>query len=102
MLSLFTGIKFNYRRLFNHYGYFDIWMNLYDQSMVLVPFIIMGPSVMSEIILLGVLVQVSNAFSKVHQSFAMVLHRCTDITELRSIWKRLHEFENNLTKYNTV
>lgn len=102
MLSLFTGIKFNYRRLFNHYGYFDIWMNLYDQSMVLVPYIIMGPSVMSEIILLGVLVQVSNAFSKVHQSFAMVLHRWTDITELRSIWKRLHEFENNLTKYNTV
>jgi len=100
MLSLFTGIKFNYKRLFNHYGYFDIWMNLYDQSMVLVPYIIMGPSVMSEAILLGVLVQVSNAFRKVHESFSMVLHRWTDITELRSIWKRLYEFEDNLNKYS--
>ncbi|MDP7366482.1 MAG: putative transporter [Candidatus Pacebacteria bacterium] len=95
-LSLFTSVKLNYRRLFNHYGYFDVWMNSYDQVMVLVPYIIVGPSVMTAAITLGVLVQVSNAFRKVHESFALVLHRWTDITELRSIWKRLHEFERNL------
>ena len=100
MTSLFTSVKLNYRRLFNHYGYFDIWMNSYDQVMMLIPYIVVGPSVMTSAITLGVLVQVSNAFRKVHESFALVLHRWTDITELRSIWKRLHEFERNLIKYH--
>lgn len=31
ILELFTGIKFNYHRLYLHYGYFDIWVNVYDQ-----------------------------------------------------------------------
>ena len=36
ILELFTGIKFNYHRLYLHYGYFDIWVNVYDQFMVIV------------------------------------------------------------------
>ena len=26
--NLFTGIRFNYQRLYLHYGYFDIWLSL--------------------------------------------------------------------------
>ena len=29
VLELFTGIKFNYHRLFLHYGYFDLWLIMY-------------------------------------------------------------------------
>ena len=97
--SLFTGIKFNYHRLYLHYGYFDTWMITYDQFMIIVPYLIMGPSLFTGAIMLGVLVQVSNAFSKVHGGFALFLHNWTTITELRSIWKRLHEFERNLDRY---
>ena len=97
--SLFTGIRFNYQRLYLHYGYFDTWMITYDQFMVIVPYLIMGPSLFTGAIMLGILVQVSNAFSKVHGGFALFLHNWTTITELRSIWKRLHEFERNLVKY---
>ena len=97
--SLFTGIKFNYHRLYLHYGYFDTWMITYDQFMVIVPYLIMGPSLFTGAIMLGILVQVSNAFSKVHGGFALFLHNWTTITELRSIWKRLHEFERNLDRY---
>ena len=100
--SLFTGIRFNYQRLYLHYGYFDTWMITYDQFMVIVPYLIMGPGLFTGAIMLGVLVQVSNAFSKVHGGFALFLHNWTTITELRSIWKRLHEFERNLDKYETV
>jgi peptide/bleomycin uptake transporter len=99
ILSLFTGIKFNYHRLYLHYGYFDTWMIMYDQFMVIVPYLIIGPGLFTGAILLGVVVQVSNAFSKVHGGFALFLHNWTTITELRSIWKRLHEFERNLDKY---
>ena len=74
----------------------------YDQFMIIAPYLIMGPSLFTGAITLGVMVQVSNAFAKVHGGFALFLHNWTTITELRSIWKRLQEFETNLKKYKTV
>ena len=70
--------------------------------MIIVPYLIVGPGLFTGAIMLGILVQVSNAFQKVHGGFALFLHNWTTITELRSIWKRLHEFERNLIKYETV
>jgi peptide/bleomycin uptake transporter len=102
ILELFTGIKFNYQRLFNHYGYVDVWINSYDQFMVIVPYLLVGPGLFTKLITLGVVVQVSNAFRKVHEGFGVFLYQFTTITELRSIWKRLREFEDNLTKYKTI
>jgi len=94
--ELFVGLKFNYNRLFLHYGYFDIWVNFFEQLMVIVPYLIMGPGLFSGLITLGVLVQVSNAFSKVRESFSIFIANWTTITELRSIFKRLKEFEVNI------
>ena len=99
ILELFTGIRFNYQRLFNHYGYVDIWINTYDQFMVVLPYILVGPGLFTKLITLGVVVQVSNAFAKVHEGFGVFLYQFTTITELRSIYKRLKEFELNLAKY---
>ncbi|BCL61533.1 transporter [Desulfomarina profundi] len=96
IIELFTGLKFNYNRLFLHYGYFDIWVNFFEQLMVIVPYLIMGPGLFTGIITLGVLVQVSNAFSKVRESFSIFIANWTTITELRSINKRLREFEENI------
>jgi len=97
--ELFIGIRFNYHRLYLHYGYFDCWVTFYDQFMIIAPYLIMGPGLFTGLITLGVMVQVSNAFSRVHGGFALFLHNWTTITELRSIWIRLHEFEDNLLKY---
>jgi peptide/bleomycin uptake transporter len=99
LLELFTGIRFNYHRLYLHYGYFDGWMTTYDQFMIIAPYLIMGPGLFTGLITLGVMVQVSNAFARVHGGFALFLHNWTTITELRSIWKRLSEFERNLEIY---
>lgn len=96
IVELFTGLKFNYNRLFLHYGYFDIWVNFFEQLMVIVPYLIMGPGLFTGLITLGVLVQVSNAFSKVRESFSIFIANWTTITELRSIHKRLREFERNI------
>ena len=96
---MFTGIRFNYQRLFNHYGYVDIWINAYDQFMVILPYLLVGPGLFTKLITLGVVVQVSNAFAKVHEGFGVFLFQFTAITELRSIYKRLREFEDNLAKY---
>lgn len=96
IVELFTGLKINYNRLFLHYGYFDIWVNFFEQLMIIVPYLIMGPGLFSGLITLGVLVQVSNAFSKVRESFSIFISNWTTITELRSIHKRLREFEENI------
>ncbi len=96
IIELFTGLKFNYNRLFLHYGYFDIWVNVFEQLMTIVPYLIMGPGLFTGLITLGVLVQVSNAFSKVRESFSIFIGNWTTITELRSIHKRLKEFEINI------
>lgn len=96
IIELFTGLKLNYHRLFMHYGYFDIWVNSFEQLMIIVPYLIMGPGLFTGLITLGVLVQVSNAFSKVRESFSIFISNWTTITELRSIHKRLREFEENI------
>ncbi len=96
IIELFTSLKFNYNRLFLHYGYFDVWVNFFDQLMVIVPYLIMGPGLFSGLITLGILVQVSNAFSKVRESFSIFISNWTTITELRSIFLRLKEFEINI------
>ncbi|MDX1738892.1 MAG: putative transporter [Alphaproteobacteria bacterium] len=102
LLELFTGIRFNYQRLYLHYGYFDLWITSYDQFMVVVPYLVMGPGLFTGAMTLGVMVQVSNAFQKVHGGFALFLHNWTTITELRSIYKRLSEFEDNLNRFEIV
>ena len=100
--EIFLGIRFNYQRLYMHYGYFDVWQNSYGQFMVIVPYLIVGPGLFTGAIMLGTVVQVSNAFQRVHGSFDLFLQNWTTITELRSIIKRLNEFEKNLSIHDNV
>ncbi len=96
IFRLFTGLKKSYYRLYLHYGYFDIWLIFFMQLMVVVPFVLMGPSLMSGAVLLGVAMQVANAFEQVQESLSIFINNWTTITELRSIHKRLREFEHNI------
>jgi len=96
MLELFTGLKFNYKRLFLHYGYFNIWLILFEQMIVIVPLLIMAPSLFAGLIGLGIVMQMNNAFDQVRSSFSVFITNWTKITELRSIYKRLYEFEENI------
>ena len=93
ILELFSGIKFNYHRLFLHYGYFDLWLIMYNQSMVIVPYLVMGPGLFTGAMTLGILIQTSSAFREVQGRFSLFMQKWTRITELRSIIIRLGEFE---------
>lgn len=100
--ELFLGIRTNYSRLFLHYGYFDLWGRTYGQVMVFAPYIAMGPSLFTGLITLGLLNKVASAFDEVHSGFSIFISNWTTITELRSIAKRLGEFEANLTKHKAL
>ncbi len=97
MIELFTGLKFNYKRLFLHYGYFNIWLILFEQMIVIVPFLIMAPGLFAGAIGLGIVMQINNAFEQVRSSFSIFITNWTTITQLRSIYKRLKEFEKNIS-----
>ena len=98
IFELFTGIKYNYHRLYLHYGYFDLWVLSYGQFMIILPYLMIGPALFSGAIALGVLIQTSNAFGKVHNSFSLLIDNWTTITELRSVRLRLVEFERHLNE----
>lgn len=97
MIELFIGLKFNYKRLFLHYGYFNIWLILFEQMIVIVPFLIMAPGLFAGAIGLGIVMQINNAFDQVRSSFSVFITNWTTITQLRSIYKRLKEFEKNIS-----
>ena len=96
LLELFSGLRFNYFRLFLHKSYFDLWRIFFLQYSILVPFIVMGPSLFSGAVTLGIVIQTSNAFDRVNDSFSYLIRSWTTITELMSIVKRLREFEHNI------
>jgi peptide/bleomycin uptake transporter len=102
LLELFSGIKFNYHRLFLHYGYFDLWLIMYNQSMVIVPYVVMGPGLFTGAMTLGILIQTSSAFREVQGSFSLFMQNWTRITELRSIIRRLSEFEKAIGYKNKI
>jgi len=64
-----------------------------NQSMIIVPYIIMGPGLFTGAMTLGILIQTSSAFREVQGSFSLFMQNWTRITELRSIYRRLTEFE---------
>ena len=59
----------------------------------------MAPGLFTAAFTLGVMMQVVNAFGEVKDAFSVFLYNWTRITELRSIHKRLMEFETAIN-YN--
>lgn len=96
LLELFIGLRVNYFKMFNHYSYFSIWSNSYGQVMIVIPYLIMAPSLFTGIVTLGIISQTGNAFGKVNDSFSYLIDRWTDITKFLSVIKRLREFEQKL------
>lgn len=96
LLELFTGVRSNYWKLFANYGYFDVWSYMFGQALVIVPFLIMAPHFAAGLITLGMFNRIGSAFDSVQGSFSVLIDNWTTVNELRSIHKRLREFENNL------
>lgn len=94
--ELFANVRKNYFNLYKHYLYFDIAKWSYLQFTVLVPYIAMGPTIISGVITLGVLQRTVRAFEKVESSFQFLVYSWATIVELISIYKRLRAFESQI------
>ena len=96
LTELFTGLRFNYFRLFLHYSYFTLWATWFTQFIIIADIILIGTGVVLGVVTLGFLNQISHAFSKVAESLAYFVDNWTTVTELMSVVKRLREFERNI------
>jgi peptide/bleomycin uptake transporter len=99
LLEHFVGIKYNYRRLYANMAYYDVWANLFNQGMVVVPYLLAAPGLFSGLLTLGVLIRIGDAFGNVQNSFNLLINNWVSVTEFRSIWQRLTEFEHNLARH---
>ncbi|GAB4532823.1 MAG: peptide antibiotic transporter SbmA [Roseibium sp.] len=97
--ELYGKVRKNYFRLFFHYLYFDVAKWSYLQATVLVPYVALGPTIVSGAITLGVMQQIVRAFSRVESSFQYLVNAWTTIVELISVYKRLRAFEHNIWDY---
>jgi peptide/bleomycin uptake transporter len=94
--ELFANVRRNYFTLYLNYLYFDVAKWSYLQFGVIVPYIMMGPTIVAGVITLGVLQQILRAFDRVETSFQFLVHSWATIVELISIYKRLRAFESTI------
>lgn len=94
--ELFSAVRSNYFRLYFHYTYFNIARIFYLQADNVFGLILMFPSIVTGTITLGLMSQISNAFSQVRGSFQYLISSWTTLVELMSIYKRLRSFEHVL------
>ena len=96
VIELFGNVRKNYFRLFFHYMYFDVGRYSYLQASVLVPYIALGPTIVSGAITLGVLQQIVRAFGRVENAFQILVNSWPTIVKLISVYKRLRQFESQI------
>lgn len=99
VVSLFADVRRNYFRLFFHYMYFDVAKWSYLQFTVVIPFIVLAPTILSGAITYGILTRISSAFSQVENSFQFLVNSWGTIIELISVYKRLRAFEQHIWEY---
>jgi peptide/bleomycin uptake transporter len=90
---LFENVRKNYFTLYIHYLYFDVAKWSYLQGTMILPYIALGPTIVSGVISLGIIQQVVRAFGKVEEAFQYLVISWSTIVELMSIYKRLKAFE---------
>ena len=96
--ELFSKVRFNYFRLYFHYAYFNLVRIWYMQLDNLYGIFVLFPSIAAGAITLGLMMQISNVFGKVRESFQYLISSWPTIIELLSIYKRLKAFESTLDK----
>ena len=96
-LNLLRELWQNYKNLFIEFAKFNSWVALFDQALIITPYILTGPLMYSEDplrrITLGTLTKVSNSFDKVFSSLSVVAESWADINDFRSTVRRLRLFE---------
>ena len=100
--DLFVPIRTNWNRLYFYNALFDLWKHFYLTNVWMVPFLVLGSGLFVGLITFGVMMQVNDAFTRVNNTVAQFIQNWQIITEVRSIYRRLGEFEQHLCAPQSV
>ena len=94
--QLFINMQRNYYRLYFHYLYFNMARYTFLNGSQFIPYIAMGPAIVTGVITLGVFQKVLDAFGQVSDSLRFLVNSWTSVISLISIYQRLRGFEANI------
>jgi peptide/bleomycin uptake transporter len=95
--DLFGPIRTNWNLLYLNNAFFDIWKHFYLTNVWMVPFLVLASGLFMGMITFGVMMQVNDAFTRVNNTVSQFIQNWQIITEMRSIYRRLGEFQQQLT-----
>lgn len=105
-LFILARLRDNYRRLYSAFCMFSLWLQTYEQTVVLTPYFIAAPLLYSADqatrLTLGSVTQLANAFSQVFASLNVVTDNWLEVTDWLSVLRRLREWERHLGRPTTV
>jgi peptide/bleomycin uptake transporter len=93
LAELFSYVRGNYFWFYWNYVYFNIGRIVYLQTDNIVPYFLLGPTIVAGAITLGPMNQIIRAFDQVKSSFQYLINSWSTIVDLLSIYKRLRSFE---------
>ena len=96
--ALFLRVRANYRKLYRHLTYFEVWIRAFDRLMDAAPKLVTVPWLYSGDLTLGTYMQIKTAFEQVQGRMSTIAHRWTEINYLRSVARRLRELEAELER----
>ena len=96
--ALFLRVRSNYRMLYRHLTYFEVWIRAFDRLMDAAPKLVTVPWLYSGDLTLGTYMQIKTAFEQVQGRMSTIAHRWTEINYLRSVARRLRELEAELER----
>ncbi len=96
--ELFADVRKIHFLSYIRYLYFNIGRIAYLQANVLSAYVFLAPAIVAGVVTLGVMQQIIRAFGRVEGSMQYLLKAWPTIIELLSVYKRLREFERQITK----
>jgi peptide/bleomycin uptake transporter len=96
LFPMFYSVRRNYYRLFNWYMGFGVWQTAFGLCVGNLALIVLAPAYFDQLITLGVLFQVLNAFGRVENSMGFFINRWTTIVDFLSVIRRIREFNVKL------
>ena len=97
--ELFDDVRKIHFLSYIRYLYFNVGRMAYLQANVLSAYVFLAPAIVAGIMTLGVMQQIIRAFGRVEGSMQYLLKAWPTIIELLSVYRRLREFEAELTEY---
>jgi peptide/bleomycin uptake transporter len=96
--ELFADVRTIHFKSYIRYLYFNVGRIAYLQANVLSAYVFLAPAIVAGVVTLGVMQQIIRAFGRVEGSLQYLLKAWPTIIELASVYKRLREFERQITK----